>query len=177
MALTEDKLEYHRNYREANKEKVSASYKRWHEANGKQRYYENLGISRAIKRKCYYMTTGNLAKADQEQKLIDELRLAQPRKQAGPKTRLTAEERAASAKRIVRRYRYKHVKGIPTLDAPDACEVCGSTIKISLDHCHKTQRFRGWLCDSCNIVLGRVKDDIGILAALISYLEKHKGED
>lgn len=32
--------------------------------------------------------------------------------------------------------------------------------------------FRGWLCQSCNLVLGHAKDDPQILRNAIHYLEK-----
>ena len=34
------------------------------------------------------------------------------------------------------------------------CEICGSTKKLCVDHNHKTLRFRGMLCQSCNRFLG-----------------------
>lgn len=61
---------------------------------------------------------------------------------------------------------------------PMHCELCkekpngrGFTV---WDHCHKTQRFRGWLCDRCNKVLGLVKDSRELLFAMAAYLEKHQ---
>ena len=42
--------------------------------------------------------------------------------------------------------------------------------KWRLDHCHKTGKFRGWLCQSCNIALGNFEDDPKILKKAISYL-------
>lgn len=56
---------------------------------------------------------------------------------------------------------------------PEVCSIpgCGSTRKISFDHCHATGKFRGWLCDSCNIALGRVHDNPAVLRALADYLE------
>ena len=40
------------------------------------------------------------------------------------------------------------------------------------DHCHKTDKFRGWLCHSCNIGLGMLKDSTDNLKRAITYLEK-----
>ena len=50
------------------------------------------------------------------------------------------------------------------------CEREGNTV---LDHCHETLKFRGWLCNSCNIGLGKLKDSIEMLERGIKYL---KGE-
>lgn len=62
---------------------------------------------------------------------------------------------------------------------PDQCEVCGSFKEefkkkvLCYDHCHKTNKFRGWLCMRCNFALGLVKDNIETLQGLIEYLRKN----
>ena len=74
--------------------------------------------------------------------------------------------------------RNKH--GMP----PDnySCPICkGTVINLgkaggqnaefwALDHCHKSEEFRGWLCHLCNRALGCFKDDIKILERAIEYL-------
>ena len=40
-----------------------------------------------------------------------------------------------------------------------------------VDHCHTTDRFRGWLCHSCNRLLGICNDDISNLKRAIKYLK------
>lgn len=52
------------------------------------------------------------------------------------------------------------------------CEICNSTKKICFDHCHKTGRFRGWICKRCNTTLGLVKDNKKLLNLIIKYLQK-----
>lgn len=47
---------------------------------------------------------------------------------------------------------------------------------LSVDHCHKTGKVRGLLCHSCNMLLGKAKDNTMILKNAISYLEDTKGE-
>lgn len=42
--------------------------------------------------------------------------------------------------------------------------------KLSIDHCHKTGKFRGWLCDNCNTGLARFKDNPISLQKAINYL-------
>lgn len=44
---------------------------------------------------------------------------------------------------------------------------------LSVDHNHKTGKVRGLLCHSCNVVLGLIKEDLGILESIKQYL---KGE-
>ena len=41
-----------------------------------------------------------------------------------------------------------------------------------LDHCHKTKKFRGWLCHKCNRSLGGFDDSIETLQRAIDYLEQ-----
>ncbi len=42
------------------------------------------------------------------------------------------------------------------------------------DHDHKTKKFRGVLCNNCNLALGYAKDSPEILMALIKYLESYR---
>lgn len=56
---------------------------------------------------------------------------------------------------------------------PKDCQLCGKEKKLQLDHCHKTNQFRGWLCNECNSGIGKLGDDIESLEHAIKYL---KGE-
>ena len=53
------------------------------------------------------------------------------------------------------------------------CYLCNKECKTTLDHCHETNVFRGWLCQSCNIGIGKLKDSVEMLERAIKYL---KGE-
>jgi len=58
---------------------------------------------------------------------------------------------------------------------PGFCEICGTPKKkLHFDHCHQRGVFRGWICFSCNSVLGHVNDDPDRLRKLIAYLERTK---
>jgi hypothetical protein len=59
------------------------------------------------------------------------------------------------------------------------CPICnktsipGVTANLVIDHDHVTGKARKWICDSCNTGLGRFKDDIKLLEAVIEYLKMH----
>ena len=52
------------------------------------------------------------------------------------------------------------------------CEICGKSAKLSLDHDHKTQKIRGFLCNNCNKGIGFFIDDKKLLQKTIDYLSK-----
>lgn len=56
----------------------------------------------------------------------------------------------------------------------NVCAICKSEsqrLRLSVDHCHSTRMVRGLLCERCNSLLGRVKDDPKILRAAADYLD------
>lgn len=69
----------------------------------------------------------------------------------------------------------------PTRQSPDCCEICGRVetkkhprsgklYSLALDHCHSTGDFRGWLCQRCNLVLGRCEDSAELFMKMAYYL-------
>lgn len=61
----------------------------------------------------------------------------------------------------------------PTRAEPEVCEICGNrpdVFHLCVDHCHKTGKFRGWLCRSCNLGLGNLKDSTELLEKAAKYL-------
>lgn len=78
-------------------------------------------------------------------------------------------------------YRHRQKEKMAGRPAPTKCEVCGGDQsagrngkdRMHFDHDHVSGRFRGWICGSCNRVLGLVKDDPDRLRALAMYLEAH----
>lgn len=184
MPLSEHQRAVNKAWREANKDSVHAAQKRWYDANGTRRNAENVDLIRAIKMKSYYLRGGEIEKAEQEQAKVDAIRQAIPRSPGGMKPKYSDEERVIRRKAAVRKTRYKHIKGIPFVAAsfhgptilvePSMCQACGDTGKICMDHDHDTLQFRGWLCNDCNLILGHAQDDIGVLKALIRYLQSTK---
>jgi hypothetical protein len=57
------------------------------------------------------------------------------------------------------------------LSAPKNCQICGKTCKPFADHRHKPPKFRGWLCQDCNLGIGAFKDDPTLLQKAIDYLK------
>lgn len=54
------------------------------------------------------------------------------------------------------------------------CEVRGvKGKKLGVDHCHKTGKIRGLLCDRCNLVLGKINDDVMVAKKIIKYLQNN----
>lgn len=54
------------------------------------------------------------------------------------------------------------------------CAICGKkdrhNKRLSVDHCHQTQKVRGLLCTDCNLILGNCHDNIDILDDAKKYL-------
>lgn len=59
------------------------------------------------------------------------------------------------------------------LDTHAFCEICGGEGQ-HVDHCHKTNKVRGMLCQNCNRLLGMAYDDPRILRLAILYLEERE---
>ena len=61
-----------------------------------------------------------------------------------------------------------------------SCMICGITESelgrvLDVDHCHETNKVRGVLCNSCNVILGRCQDNPKILQAAVEYLSVNGG--
>jgi hypothetical protein len=56
---------------------------------------------------------------------------------------------------------------------PEVCECCEKKHKktLCLDHDHETGEFNGWLCDDCNVGIGRLGDTIDGLMKAVKYKE------
>lgn len=46
--------------------------------------------------------------------------------------------------------------------------------RLSMDHNHKTGKFRGWLCTKCNTAAGMIEDSPELALALALYLERNR---
>ena len=53
------------------------------------------------------------------------------------------------------------------------CQCCDDfTISLVLDHDHKTDKFRGWVCTNCNQALGKLKEDVETILKAAEYLRE-----
>jgi len=58
----------------------------------------------------------------------------------------------------------------------NSCKICSKdldTCKAVIDHCHSTNSVRGILCNSCNVALGLINDDLGWLNKAKKYLTEN----
>ena len=97
----------------------------------------------------------------------------------GEGTRRSLEwQRRNPEKARVKNLKYRREKdGVPEPDypAPENCELCEKILqpgKTHLDHDHATGKFRGWLCNTCNLALGHLGDTAASLRRAVAYLER-----
>lgn len=57
------------------------------------------------------------------------------------------------------------------------CKICknrDNDRELAVDHCHTTNKIRGFLCGKCNKALGLVNDNTELLKEMIKYLEENE---
>ena len=64
----------------------------------------------------------------------------------------------------------------PTRPEPENCENCSRKLepgfRTHADHDHVTGKFRGWLCNKCNLGLGCLGDSIEAIERTLGYLRR-----
>lgn len=57
------------------------------------------------------------------------------------------------------------------------CAICRTErrwkYRLVVDHCHTTNKVRGLLCESCNLVIGKMLDTPQLLREAAHYIERH----
>jgi hypothetical protein len=58
------------------------------------------------------------------------------------------------------------------------CKIChqldSGGAKLSVDHDHQTGKNRGLLCRKCNLILGKIQDNLGWLESASNYLKEYR---
>jgi hypothetical protein len=89
-----------------------------------------------------------------------------------------------------RRYGFYYTERCIMLESQNhKCKICEAQIEFNgnktgqvsnknavVDHCHNTNKVRGIICGSCNILLGKSKDNTNILNNAIKYLQERLNE-
>lgn len=66
-------------------------------------------------------------------------------------------------------------KNLSIKSKDNKCECCGiETESICVDHDHETEKFRGFLCHSCNLSIGRLGDTLEGVMRAANYLKMAK---
>ena len=100
-----------------------------------------------------------------------------PAKRAVKNKRNNAHMKSSAALKAKRERREAKRVALAGRPKPATCEICDGTCRIAFDHCHTTGHFRGWLCERCNRLLGKVNDDPALLRKLADYLDRAKVEN
>ena len=71
----------------------------------------------------------------------------------------------------------------PPTDKNYKCPICerteeeiikrGHKARWCLDHDHKTEKFRAYICNSCNMGISNLREDIKVLKNAVNYLKEH----
>lgn len=59
------------------------------------------------------------------------------------------------------------------VEQDNICLICKKQTKLVVDHCHKTNYYRGVICNLCNAGLGCFYDDTQIMQNAINYLKEY----
>lgn len=58
------------------------------------------------------------------------------------------------------------------------CACCGKQVKtLYVDHCHSSEKIRGFICHSCNAGIGLLGDSVAGLEKAIQYLNRNKEDE
>ena len=170
--------EYHKSYRENNKEAIQARRRVW--------YLKNADKVREKSRK---WSAGNHEQKMETQRkyrlqTIEQRRAYMRNRYKVKRDELIAKNRLRRLERPqVERDRYLRTEYGITLAQYEkllekqigGCAICGRKEKcLAVDHDHATARVRGLLCHSCNNGLGRFKDDPKRLRKAANYLESEE---
>ncbi len=151
----------------------SATYLRWYHNLTPEQHAAHTRYQSEHKRKRF----ANLAPEEREARLA----IGRARQRA---RRLRDPE---GAKKYMQAYNIKYCQRKRELFAkrprPEICECCGEKppprrqkTLIVCDHNQRTQKFRGWICQRCNVMLGMLNESVDTAKKLIAYIERTEAE-
>ena len=183
---TPAQLERARQYRQKNPEKAKAAHKAWLEANpqyGKDQAWKDK--QREYHRKWRAANRGRLREQSRKYAAANKESV-----RANQKKHQLTETYAATRLRLhlARKFKITVEQYNAMLEAQNGvCKICGFScgakrrgtrkmMSLSVDHDHSTGKVRGLLCNSCNVGLGRFKDNINSLERAVAYLKGQYGK-
>lgn len=119
---------------------------------------------------------------------VERYRIRYPDRVAASQKKFAEENKQYMSDRQ-RKYQLRHKYGITEddyermmLEQDGKCAICNRTEptgrwkRLAVDHCHKTGKVRGLLCDKCNRGMGLLEDSAQLLRNAANYLEKYKDD-
>ena len=84
--------------------------------------------------------------------------------------------KSAWARRVKAKYSISLEEYTRTMSSRTSCTICEKvpsgkfSDKLVYDHCHETGKFRGILCNKCNVGIGILGDTVDNLRKALAYL-------
>ena len=171
------KGEYNKKWQSENKEKVAIHFKRFwdkkkDEINKKRREYYALNTEKMREKTKKWQT----ANPEKRKATAAEWRKANPNYRKEHEEKYPEKFKERRFKELMWRIKVKMTYNefkVMLKKQNNRCAICGkeeTKRRMSVDHCHKTGRVRGLLCQLCNTSLGGFQDDVGRLKKAIKYL-------
>jgi hypothetical protein len=86
------------------------------------------------------------------------------------------EKQCTVCKNLWQRHRFRLTKeDRKQLNLNPECQICGASDDLVVDHCHSTNKIRGYLCNNHNKAIGLFGDNLEHLTSAINYLNLHNG--
>jgi hypothetical protein len=166
--------EYHRAWRRANPEK-EREYRRRSSQKQKERNraWRLANPDKIKKYDCKSYRKHRLTRPEADKKY----RAENPEKVKAYNARTETKAIQAAA---ARRYKAKQNGWAECTDYPlppsdSKCAICHREDALCLDHDHETGKFRGYLCQNCNMALGKLGDTVEAIRRVLAYLERGNG--
>lgn len=93
---------------------------------------------------------------------------AEPRRKGPRQKHWSPEDRLKYAQQVLPKKERERLM----VEAAGACQICGTTERLVVDHCHTTGRIRGVLCHWCNVGISWMRDSPERMLTAASYLRQ-----